>query len=81
MVQHVLSRVALLNPMLFQHFDIIYAFCYTRVTILNYPKLVKQHKCIYIKHSSLVISATHCVLIGEYIREAEVASDLPRVTL
>ena len=80
LVKHVLSRVALLNLMLFQHFDIIYAFYYTRMTILNYSILVKQHKCIYIKHNSLVITATHCLLIGENIRESDVAS-LPRVTL
>ena len=77
----VLSRVAFLNPMLFQHFDVIYAFYYTWVTILNYPILVKQHECIYIKHRSLMITGTHCVRKGENIRDADVASDLPRVTL
>ena len=80
LVQHVLLRVALLNPMLFQHFDIIYAFYYTRITILNYSILVKQHKYIYIEHKSLVITATYCLLTGENIRESDVAS-LPRVTL
>ena len=48
---------------------------------LSHPILVKQHKCIYIKHRSLMITATHCVLKGENIRDADVASDLPRVTL
>ena len=28
-----------------------------------------------------MITATHCVLTGENIREADLASDLPRVTL
>ena len=28
-----------------------------------------------------MITATHCVLKGENIRDADVASDLPRVTL
>ena len=80
LVQHVLSRVALLNPMLFQHFDIIYAFYYTRLTILDYSILVKPHKFIYIEHKSLVITATYCLRTGENIRESDVASH-PRVTL
>ena len=80
LVQHVLLRVPLLNPMLFQHFDIIYAFYYTRMTILNYSILVKQHKCIYIEHKSLVITTRYCLLTGENIRESDVAS-LSRVTL
>ena len=73
LVQHVLWCLSLLNPMLFQHFDIIYAFYFTRMTILNYSILVKQQKGIYIRHKSLVITATHFLLTGENIREFDVA--------
>ena len=79
MVQHVLSRVALLNPMLFQHFDIIYAFCYTRVKLCNTRETTQVY--LYQTRESGDHCLTHCVLTGENIREADVASDLPRVTL
>ena len=78
LVQHVLSSVSLLNPMLFQRFYIIYAFYYTRLTILNYPIIAEQHKTlVYLYQTQESGDHSNTLLTGENITEADVAS-LPR---
>ena len=79
MVQHVLARVSFESHVVstFRHHLRVLLHLTDNIKLSNTRR---QHKCIYIKHRSLVINATHCVLTGENIGEADVAS-LPRVTL
>lgn len=79
LVQHVLARVAFEPHVVstFRHHLRVLLHPTDNIKLSNNRR---QHKCIYIKHRSLVINATHCVVTGKNIREADVAS-LPRVTL
>ena len=79
MVQHVLARVSFESHVVstFRHHLLVLLHLTDNIKLSNNRR---QHKCIYIKHRSLVINATHCVLTGENIGEADVAS-LPRITL
>ena len=79
MVQHVLARVCFESHVVStfrQHLRVLLHL----TDNIKLSNTRRQHKCIYIKHRSPVINATHCVLTGENIGEADVAS-LPRVTL
>lgn len=60
-VQHVLARVALLNSMFLQHFNIIYAVLLhlTDHTLKLSSKFENNKKSMYIKQGRPVITATH----------------------